>query len=96
MYDLPFIESLGRDSDDEIMLSDQWSSLFSETGYQIDSISKEVVHKLTHQHIYAKFWVINISAYLHLEGYIYVKKLDMKDYPVSRLIDKFLKENNMI
>ena len=96
LYDLPFIESLGRDSDDEIMLSDQWSSLFSETGYQIDSISKEVVHKLTHQHIYAKFWVINISAYLHLEGYIYVKKLDMKDYPVSRLIDKFLKENNMI
>ena len=38
---------------------------------------------------------INVDAF-KLKKYSFVKKSEIKNYPISRLIDKFLEENNII
>ena len=49
-----------------------------------------IVHKLSHQHIHTKFWILNCDR-LPQKG-IPVGK--MKAYPVPRLIDKFIESYN--
>ena len=48
--------------------------------------SRSVVHKLSHRHIYAKFWIVEL--YGDLENGIAIN--DIENYPVPRLIDKMI------
>ncbi len=95
LYEFPFIEFLTKKSEKAVISSDEWINFFKNSEYKIESVSEEFIHKLSHQHIYAKFWIINITSF-KLAQYSFVKKSELKDYPVSRLIDKFLKEYNII
>ena len=47
---------------------------------------KPWVHQLTHQHIYASFWI----APTDFVPYKTISKTSLKNYPVSRLIERFL------
>ena len=51
---------------------------------------KEIVHKLSHQHLYTKFWILNVKK-LPQEG-IDISKIE--SLPVPILIDKFINEFN--
>jgi A/G-specific adenine glycosylase len=48
----------------------------------------EVIHKLSHQHLHTKFWVIETNTI----GVKSVPLGSLKDYPVPRLIENFLEE----
>jgi len=49
---------------------------------------KPIVHKLSHQHIYANFWIINTNKIQ--EKSININEL--KNYPIPTLIDNFIKD----
>jgi len=48
--------------------------------------SKPWVHQLTHQHIYASFWIAPTAAVPHK----IISTAKLTDFPVSRLIERFL------
>lgn len=95
LYDFPFIEYSSHKSEEEVVSSNQWMDFLKDKDYKIKSVSDVFVHKLSHQHIYAKFWIVDVIAF-QLERYSFVRKSTLKSYPISRLIDKFLKEYNII
>lgn len=87
LYEFPLVET-----SEEIGLE----NLVQEEGFQEYSLKENkepnlfnensIVHKLSHQHIHTKFWILNCE-HLPQQG-IPLKK--MKTYPVPRLIDKFI------
>ena len=91
LYEFPFIEFLNKKTDMAVKSSNEWFEFFKNTEYKINSVSDEFIHKLSHQHIYAKFWTIDVVSF-NLPKYSFVKKSNLQEYPVSRLIDKFIKE----
>ncbi|MCB4797970.1 A/G-specific adenine glycosylase [Neotamlana laminarinivorans] len=52
--------------------------------------SQPVIHKLSHQHLYTKFWIINIDK---LEGNT-IPITKIKNYPVPVLISNFIESFN--
>ncbi len=95
LYEFPFIEFLVDYPLDLIFSSKEWNGMFKNLDYEVKSVSKQYVHKLSHQHIYAYFWTINVNAF-KLKKYSFIKNSEVKNYPISRLIDKFLQENYII
>ena len=61
----------------------------------IRKISKTYIHQLTHQRIHAKFVDVEIQdGSLSLpEAYLEIPLSEIHNYPVSRLVNKFLQEN---
>jgi len=53
--------------------------------------TKPVVHKLSHQHIYTKFWIVKYNH--SVTDSISINQL--KNYPVSTLINNFITEFNL-
>ncbi|RLD30328.1 MAG: A/G-specific adenine glycosylase [Bacteroidetes bacterium] len=51
---------------------------------------KEIVHKLSHQHLYTKFWIITVKE-LPQKG---IDILKIESYPVPILISRFIDEFN--
>lgn len=51
---------------------------------------KPIIHKLSHQHLYTNFWIIETK---HVEGE-YVNVKDLKNYPVPVLIAEFIETFN--
>ena len=52
---------------------------------------KPIIHKLSHQHIYTSFWIVNYNGYV--SNTISIDEL--KKYPVPVLIDNFIKDFEM-
>ena len=95
LYEFPFIEYKSDKSVSEVLSSDEWADFFKQSDYKIELVSDEFHHKLSRQHIYAKFWIVNIKLF-ELEKYFFVSNSELRNYPVSRLTDKFLKAYNII
>lgn len=95
LYDLPFIEYLNQKPEELVVISKQWSDFFKKSNYKIQTVSDEFAHKLSHQHIYAKFWLVSVDNF-ELEKYSFISKSQLNMYPISRLTDKFFKEYNII
>jgi len=51
-------------------------------------------HILSHQHIYATFWKLNSKPDEKKSSYISCSAMELNQYAIPRLIDKFLEENN--
>lgn len=74
-----------------------WQQLFTDKGYTLVNESKVYKHLLTHQRIYAKFYVIRLTKKIESPdnfdlSLISQKKLDTLAFP--RLIDRYLEDNN--
>jgi A/G-specific adenine glycosylase len=60
------------------------------------SVIKTKKHILTHQHIFPKFWIFDVENFSHIEDYFECKSIkisDLDEFPLPRLIDRFLEEN---
>lgn len=87
LYEFPLIET--NDIIDENQLKEHkiFKGLFDDLETSVELFDKEViVHKLTHQHIYTKFWVITAKE----SPLFSVPWEAVKKYPVPALIDNFL------
>lgn len=87
LYEFPLLESEGKVSEPEIL---QWlPKMFN--GLEKPKVEQvkeaEIVHKLSHQHLHTRFWIVRSQG--GLEGGIPLGELE--EYPVPVLIAEFIK-----
>lgn len=83
MYQFPLVET-EKEVNSEV--SQKWKNQTQE--------SLEIIHKLSHQTIHAKFHHIDIAPDTINDSWIKIKKEDIQDYPLPRIIDRYLEENS--
>ena len=86
LYQFPLIESDKIINEREIISSEEFIALFPEETTISLFNKKEIVHKLSHQHLHTQFWVVETKT---------LKKADIlwkniQDFPVPVLIANFL------
>ncbi len=88
LYEFPLVETVQNASENEIVAAISTQKIIK-TPFEIRLYNDSpVVHKLTHRHIYAKFWIV-ISDDPSADS-IPIKTLE--NYPVPVLIANFIKE----
>lgn len=86
LYQFPLIETQQSIDEKELILSEEFTNLFPlETTVSLFNI-KDIVHKLSHQHLHTKFWVIKTPRLKQAN----TSWKNIKKHPVPILIDKFL------
>ncbi|PCH99658.1 MAG: A/G-specific adenine glycosylase [Flavobacteriaceae bacterium] len=87
LYEFPCVETTGEIEEKELMESDDFNKIITEDAEVKLFNPKSVVHKLSHQHIYTKFWVLTVAKHQD-----YKTPWDsVLEYPVPVLIHNFLK-----
>ncbi|WP_438988771.1 A/G-specific adenine glycosylase [Polaribacter sp.] len=88
LYQFPLIETKNISNQREIVASEEFQNLFpAETTLSLFN-KKEIIHKLSHQHLYTQFWIVETSS-LKEDS---ISWENIEDYPVPILIANFLKE----
>jgi len=95
LYEFPYFDSLEEIPKKEVVNSIFLERLVKKESVDIKSVSEKYIHKLTHQKINAIFWHINIKNF-SANGFLKVKLKDLKNYPISRLTEKYLINMNII
>lgn len=88
MFQLPLIES-----DKPLTLNDVKSITKKKWNTKTQNKITEYQHILSHQKIHASFWKVD-SLITNESEYITVNLDEIRDYPLPRLIDKYLEENH--
>ena len=87
LYEFPLIETNDVIELEALTEHPNFKELFNGLSAKVKLFDNEVlVHKLTHQHIHTKFWVVTTTASDHFS----ISWKSVKKYPVSALIDNFL------
>ncbi len=89
LYEFPLIESNKVIPKKEIISNTIFTEIIKNKNPTIIKYNKlPIIHKLSHQHIYTTFWIINTNANTNkLTG------LDeIKNHPIPTLIDNFIKD----
>ncbi|MFV8225572.1 A/G-specific adenine glycosylase [Christiangramia aquimixticola] len=89
LYQFPLIETEGLLEEEELLNHQEFQNMLDSSLFELELHNENpVVHKLSHQHLYTRFWKI----YTHevAEEAIPLKKVT--DYPVPVLIENFLNE----
>jgi len=88
LYQFPLIETKNISNQREIVASEEFQNLFpAETTLSLFN-KKEIIHKLSHQHLYTQFWIVETSSLKEAS----ISWGNIEDYPVPILIANFLKE----
>jgi len=102
LYDFPCYETSQKVSKATVIKNLKFEFL-NDLEIRIDS-SEEYKHVLTHQHIFAKFYTINLSQksinrelIQHLENkFIQIPVKNFTHYPIPRLIEKVINETQIL
>ena len=87
LYEFPLIETLSEIDENQLVEHGKFDELFKNISTSVKLFNQDImVHKLSHQHIYTKFWVVNTQS----SEYFTLSWDAIKKYPVSTLIDNFL------
>ncbi|WP_298265764.1 A/G-specific adenine glycosylase [uncultured Lutibacter sp.] len=91
MYQFPLIETSKIINEQQFIAHQKFSEIFTTTKVSVKLFNNEpIVHKLSHQHIYAKFWIVKTTSLkMAVLDWNEVEKL-----PVPKLIDNFLNQFN--
>jgi A/G-specific adenine glycosylase len=93
LYDFPLIETAKSKSAGRIIKSQEWEEMFSGTHAEVISVSEPVMHQLTHQTLIVRFIEVAIPSKLKSSNdFIRIKTDDILNYPVPRLIEKYLEK----
>ena len=93
LYELPLIETQKSLNKVNGELSNTLDEILGDVPYQTYLFnSDEIVHKLSHQHIHTRFWIVETETDLN-EG---IDIETIRDYPVSVLIHDFLEEYGLM
>jgi len=87
LYEFPLIETVSEIDEKELIEHKIFNELFETSNVTIKLFNKEdIVHKLSHQHIHTKFWILNANDSIHFSD----SWDEIHNLPVSTLIDNFL------
>ena len=90
LYEFPYFECSAEIFNSNIINSLEWKSFFKDKLYKIDLFSNYFVHNLSHQRINARFYVVRSNDF-YIKDFILVDENKISKYPVSILMQKFLK-----
>jgi A/G-specific adenine glycosylase len=92
LYDFPLLETSRQTSLKNLIMMNEWKTIFSEA--LIKNISRSVHYKyiLSHQVLHVWFLEINMTGDLKYPGALRVSADALGNYPFPRLIEKFLQE----
>jgi len=91
LFDFPMIETEKAISLKKLILSKEWKDIFYDSKIKTGKESKPYRHILSHQIILAKFYKVEIPATVSLP-FLKVNLNKIEDYPVPRLVEKYLEE----
>lgn len=88
LYEFPLIETESQIDIQDIIEHSEFNEIIGDQEFHLALFSQqEVVHKLSHQHLYTKFWLVKLKG---IQRKTVSWKL-IESYPVPALIDKFIK-----
>lgn len=88
LYQFPLIESESNINKNELISSEEFKNLFvNETTISLFN-KKEIVHKLSHQHLYTQFWIVETKQLKTAT----ISWKNILKFPVPILIANFLNE----
>lgn len=91
LYQFPLVETTKPLTQKQFEVNSDIINLLNKTEYQFSLYNqKDIVHKLSHQHLHTKFWIITVDR-LPQKG-LYISDID--NFPVPILIQKFIDEFN--
>lgn len=92
LYQFPLIETTKGISSEELVTNEYFLNYVKTSPYELTLFNDEyVVHKLSHQHLYTKFYVIHVKGGVQESNDIgFVKVSGVKQYPVPILIGNFI------
>ncbi len=99
LYDFLLVESDKKLKLNNTIVSSVMHEKYGVNELTVESISKEYIHKLTHQAIHANFIMVSVDKKLDvtLEKFVILTpKNKLIDYPVPRLIEQFLLDYNIL
>ncbi|WP_434037428.1 A/G-specific adenine glycosylase [Formosa sp. 4Alg 33] len=91
LYQFPLIESEKALTSKQLQQELEQFELLEGKTFEVSLYNKdEIVHKLSHQHLYTQFWIVEVDA--NLAGEIPVSEVE--DFPVPILIGNFIEDFN--
>lgn len=96
LYELPLIETENHQNPEMVMNSAAWKSLFTNKQSQLKSVKNYPVYKLTHQHIFARLFELEITGKpgpILVSTFLKIAERDAVNYPVPRLIEMILSDH---
>lgn len=90
LYDFPLIETTKETNINKLISKPEWKILFHKNKVSIANISSEYKHVLSHQIIHAWFIDVHVDAIFSSDAFFSVGFNEIENYPVPRLIEKFL------
>lgn len=98
LYDFPLIESKKFPSGSSLKRLASLNKIIGFSNYELSLLGKTHRHLLSHQHLSARFWKVkpvkNIFS-KKINGFILVNSGTIKKYPLPRLIERFLEDNDV-
>ncbi|WP_334056102.1 A/G-specific adenine glycosylase [Polaribacter sp. P097] len=88
LYQFPLVEDTHMITKEELLASDIFNELFPNDVSISLFNKKDIVHKLSHQHLYTQFWVIETEQLYSAN----ISWKSIEDYPVPVLIANFLED----
>ena len=88
LYEFPVVETTTSINYTELLASKDFQELFSEPTQISLFNEKEIVHKLSHQHLYTKFWIVETNQ-MTANSILWE---EIFNYPVPVLIANFLEQ----
>ncbi|HNZ41773.1 MAG TPA: hypothetical protein PKN41_00380, partial [Bacteroidales bacterium] len=92
-FQFPLIETAKKLSWDRLAVSAEFKDFLKNDCYEVLAVSDVYSHKLSHQTICAVFVQLQVFNGLHGEKINKVSAKNLRKYPTSRLIEKYLEEH---
>jgi A/G-specific adenine glycosylase len=98
LYDFPLVELDKKVVLNDAVLVKMMKDEFGVVEPEIITVSKQYIHKLTHQTIHARFIIVNVyKKLLTSEKFVILSdKNKLNDFPVPRLIEQFFKDYKVL
>lgn len=97
LYDFPMIETTHPCNPDELISSVQWKEIFGKEETELMNISEVYKHQLTHQQLFATFFLIRTgSRIIRDDNEKIIKMADLHNFPMPRLVERYITENKAI
>lgn len=96
LYDFPMIESETSLKLEDLLNKIEWINLFNDKELKILSISEEYKHILSHQKIYAYFYLLkvdNINSFKK-HNYLNIKLKEIDNFALPKLLVNYLNDTN--
>ena len=92
LYELPLLETEKELTVEELQKDEKFKALFEATSNVKIQHIRQIKHVLSHQIIYAIFYKVEVSEIRLDKDYLKIAAADIDDYPVSRLVHKYLEQ----